>query len=84
MSKKRKKGVNRRTEPSEEKIRQLNRDAAQMAKNDIHGPPDRVTGWGTQGKAQFYAKATSEEARRVQCPDCGFSKGRHAASCQLK
>lgn len=57
------------------------RQAAEDAKEDIHGGPDLAPGSSGNPFAMGYIKMSSEEAKLVQCPECGFSKGRHSKLC---
>lgn len=54
--------------------------AAEDAKRDIHRGPNAGDYYGSSF-AMPYIKLRSEEARLIQCPDCGFSKGRHSRRC---
>jgi hypothetical protein len=57
------------------------RRAAEDAKEDIHGGPDIGPGSSGNPFAMPYIKMRSEEAKLIQCPECGFSQGRHSKLC---
>jgi hypothetical protein len=58
------------------------REAAhtQAARQEVHGGGHDV-GWGTSPASLGEVKRASEEAQHVTCPECGFSRGRHARMC---
>lgn len=60
------------------------RDAAEDAKRDVQGGPDLSPGSSGNSFAMPYIKMRSEEAKLVQCPECGFFKGRHSRLCPKK
>lgn len=57
------------------------RQAAEDAKSDIHGGPSITPGSSGSPFAMGYIKMMSEEARLIQCSECGYSKGRHSGGC---
>jgi len=57
------------------------RQAAEDAREDIHEGSGPGPGPSGNPFAMGYIKMRSEEATLIQCPDCGFSKGRHSRMC---